>query len=533
MRLGVVDHLLDLVLGQTGATLDLDPLFLAGLLVLGADVDDAVGVDVEADLDLRHATRRRLDAGQVELAQRLVVQRLLALTLQHMHGDRRLVVFRSREGLRCLGRNRGVLLDDLGKNAAHGLDAEGKRGHVEQQHVLDVASQHAALNRGTNGHGLIRVHVLLRLLAEELGDGLLHLGHAGLATDQDHVGHVGDAQTGIVQRRTARLDGALDQVLDQRLEFGAGQLDGQVLRTTGIRRDVRQVDLGLLAAGQLDLGALGGITQALQRQRILAQVHALVLLELLDQVVDDTLVEILTTEESVAVGGQHFELLLAIDFGDLDDRHVKGTAAEVVDRDLAITALLVEAVRKCCRSRLVDDALYFQTGDLAGVLGGLALAVVEVGRHGDDRFGDLLAEVVFGGFLHLRQHFRGNLRRRHLLAVGRRHPGVAVFVIDDGVRHQIDVLLHLGISELATNEALHRVEGVLGVGDRLTLGGSANQRLAVLGKGDGGWRGAIAFRVFNDLGLAAVHDGDTGVGGTQVDTDDLRHVGFSRRYGRF
>ena len=44
-------------------------------------VHDAVGVDVEGDLDLRDATRSRSDAGQLEGAQRLVVASELALTL--------------------------------------------------------------------------------------------------------------------------------------------------------------------------------------------------------------------------------------------------------------------------------------------------------------------------------------------------------------------------------------------------------------------------------------------------------------------
>ena len=57
VRFGVLDHPVDLFLGQAGAFLDLDRVLLAGALVLGGDVDDAVGVDVEGDLDLRDATR--------------------------------------------------------------------------------------------------------------------------------------------------------------------------------------------------------------------------------------------------------------------------------------------------------------------------------------------------------------------------------------------------------------------------------------------------------------------------------------------
>ena len=52
--------------------------------VLGADVEDAVGVDVERDIDLRHAARRRREARQLELAQQVVVARARALALVHL-----------------------------------------------------------------------------------------------------------------------------------------------------------------------------------------------------------------------------------------------------------------------------------------------------------------------------------------------------------------------------------------------------------------------------------------------------------------
>jgi hypothetical protein len=133
-----------------------DLVLLAGRLVLGADVQDAVGVDVERDLDLRHAARRRRDALEVELAERLVARRHLALALVDLDRHRRLVVVGGREGLRELGRDGRVLLDHLGHHAAERLDAERERGDVEQQHVLAVADQDLALDRGADGDGLIR-----------------------------------------------------------------------------------------------------------------------------------------------------------------------------------------------------------------------------------------------------------------------------------------------------------------------------------------------------------------------------------------
>jgi hypothetical protein len=100
----------------------------------------------------------------------------------------------------------------------------------------------------------------------------------------------------------------------------------------------------------------------------------LFLLELVDDVVDDALVEVFAAQEGVAVGRQHFELLLAIDVGDFDDGDVEGAAAQVIHGDLAVALPPCPGRRPARSGRLVDDALDVQAGDAAGVLGGLALA---------------------------------------------------------------------------------------------------------------------------------------------------------------
>ena len=82
-----------------------------------------------------------------------------------------------------------------------------------------------------------------------------------------------------------------------------------------------------------------------------------------DDVVDQPLVEVLAAQERVAVGRQHFELVLAFDVGDLDDRDVERAAAQVVDGDLAVAFLLVEAERERRRGRLVDDPLDVEARD--------------------------------------------------------------------------------------------------------------------------------------------------------------------------
>ncbi len=214
--------------------------------------------------------------------------------------------------------------------------------------------------------------------------------------------------------------------------------------------------------------------------------------------------------------------MLAVDLGDLDDRDVERAAAEVVHRDLAVAALLVHAVGQRGRGRLVDDALDFEAGDLAGVLRRLALRVVEVGRDGDDRLGDRLAQVILGRLLHLHEHARGNLRRRHLLAV-RLDPGVAVVGLDDLVRDHLEVAFDDVVAESPPDQALDREQRVARVRHRLPLGGLADEHFVVLGERHDRRRRAIALAVLDDLRLVAVHHGDARVGRAEVDTDHSSH----------
>ncbi len=100
------------------------------------------------------------------------------------------------------------------------------RRHVEQQHVLAVARQNLALNRGANGHGFVRVHVAARFLAEELLHLFLHLRHTRHAADQNHVVDFTDLHACVLDGDAARFDRALDQFFDQRFELGARKSSG-------------------------------------------------------------------------------------------------------------------------------------------------------------------------------------------------------------------------------------------------------------------------------------------------------------------
>ena len=141
-------------------------------------------------------------------------------------------------------------------------------------------------------------------------------------------------------------------------------------------------------------------------------------------------------------------------------------------------ALLVEAVGEGGGGGLVDDAEHLEAGDLARLLGGRALGVVEVGRHGDHGLRDGVAQVGLGVALQLLQRAGADLLGGVLLAVDLGGPARAHVALDGPDR-------------------------AVGVGDRLALGHLADEDLAVLGEGDDRGRGAGALGVGDDRGSPA------------------------------
>ena len=78
---------------------------------------------------------------------------------------------------------------------------------------------------------------------------------------------------------------------------------------------------------------------------------------------------------------------------DLEQGDVEGAAAQVEDEDELVLLALVQAVGQGRGGGLVDDAVHGQSGDGAGLLGGLAFGIGELGGDGDHGVGDGLTEV--------------------------------------------------------------------------------------------------------------------------------------------
>ena len=495
---GVAHGFLDLVLAQVRGTGDRNALLLAGVHVAGADLDDAVGVDVKGHFNFGHARPGTLDAPQREGTQQLIVLGKLPLALQYFDFYGALERRGRGEHLAEAGGNGGVALDQVRSYAAQRLDGEGQRGHVHQQQILAcagqcLAAQAACLHGGAQGHALVGVQGFGRFQPGHPHNFGLHGRDAGRAAHQQHLVQVAGGQVGVAQRIAHGQGGPFDEVGAQLLKLGAGQGGLQVQCALRPGGDERQVQLGLGGGGKLFLRLFGFLPQALHGHAVGGQVHTVGSLEVVRQPIHDAGIEVVAAEVVIAAGGKHLHDAIA----DLDQGYVKSAAAQVVDHD-GLGLAVVQAVGQGRGGRLVDDALDFQPGDASGILGGLALGIVKVGRHRDDGLGDRLAKIGLGVRFEFLQDQGADLLGRIALAVN-------------------------GHAAVTAHLALDAGDGARRVGDGLALGGFAHQALARFGECHHRRRGALALGIGDHHRFTALDDRGAAVGSAQINPDHFCH----------
>ena len=392
---------------------------------------------------------------------------------------------------------------------------EGQRGHVEQDDVLDLPLEDAALDRRSDRHDLVRVDLAVGLPAEELGDHLLDPRRPGLAADEDDLVDVGGLQAGGLESVEARRRRPVDQVRDERLETVPRQRAVDVLGTGRVGRDERERDRRLARGRQLALRLLGGLLEPLQSHPVLAQVDAGRLLEVVEEPVHDLLVEVFPSE--VRVPRRRLDLVDPV--SELQDRDVEGPSAQVIDGD-DLAPLPLEAVGERRGGRLVDDAEDLESCDPAGVPCRLSLGVVEVRGNGDDRLVDLLAESSSENSLislRMKAEISSGLYSRFRAADFH----VSVDRADDLVRQDLAGVLRLVGLELPPDEPLDGEDRVHGVRDRLPLRDLTDEALAILREAHDRRGRTASFPIREDLGRGPFDDGHATVRRSEVNSEDL------------
>ena len=153
----------------------------------------------------------------------------------------------------------------------------------------------------------------------------------------------------------------------------------------------------------------------------------------------------------------------------------------------------------------------------------MALAIIEIGRHGNHRLGDRFAQIGFGISLELLEHHRRDFGGRVIFAA-HRHAHIAIGRAGQLIRHQTHVTLDNLLTKFTPNETLSREDRILGVSHGLTAGHLADHALAGLIHCHHRRGEASTFGVGNNDGLAALNHGDDRVGSSQIDSNNFWHT---------
>ena len=223
--------------------------------------------------------------------------------------------------------------------------------------------------------------------------------------------------------------------------------------------------------------------------------------------VDDHLVEIITTKVRVTRSGENFKHSIS----NFQHRHVKGAASKV-EHENAFIAFFVEAVGQRSGCGLVNDAQDFQACDLSGVFCGLALGIVEISGNGNDRLGHGFTEVLTSIFSKFAQNLGAHLLRGELLLKNRTFNFDVGSRFLDRITHLFGFIIHFVYT--TSNETFDGIKRVIGVHHRLTLCDLTDQLILIFCVGHHRWSGAKALSIGDHGGLAALHHRDTTVGGT-------------------
>ncbi|OPF36239.1 NAD-specific glutamate dehydrogenase [Pseudomonas aeruginosa P49] len=493
---GVLEHPRDLAVGQPIGRLDLDAGLDAGTQFACGHAEQAVGVDLEGHPDFRRARHHRRNAAQLEARQRTTILHQLALALQHVDHHGRLAVLVGGELLGARHRDGGIARNHLLHQPAHGFQAERQRNDVQQQQFLAalVAGQGIGLDGRADGDHLVRIDIGQRLAAEQLANRRAHTGHAGRATDHHHRADFFQIDTGVAHRSAAGLQAASDERLDQLVERRPAQLAAPVAVGDPDRRLV----------GKTLLGRTGDLQQLPLAARVQIGRKA----SLLDHPASDGMVEVVAAQGRIAAGGQDFEDTA----GQAQDGNVEGSATQVVDGHQAFRAL-VQAVGHGGGGRLVEQAQDVQSCQARGILGSLALGVVEISRHGDHRTHQLATEGGFGALAQLTQDVRRDFHRtlQPLYGLDEGHVRLALAeAVGQLLAQLLDVL------QAAPHQTLDRNDGIEGI----LRGGRAGALTHFRPLGVITHRGRqdqAPLRIRQGLSDAATHRGDQRIGGTQVD----------------
>mmetsp|Transcript_86614 Transcript_86614/g.253519 ORF Transcript_86614/g.253519 Transcript_86614/m.253519 type:complete len:230 (-) Transcript_86614:188-877(-) len=199
-----------------------------------------------------------------------------------------------------------------------------------------------------------------------------------------------------------------------------------------------------------------------------------------------------------------------------EDGYIEGASAHVKDEDVGLRSLVALLVKTICYSSrrwFIHNPKDIQTRNVAGILCCLALGIVEIRGHCDNRVPHSGSQVSLRGRLHLDEDHGGDLLSMVLLRLALHGDLNQGLVLAGPVRKhlerpQLQVCLDNMFGKLPANQAFGIEDSVLCIVGHLVLGSIPYQPF-IRGPCHIRGCGAVALVVGNDLHLAFAVDTNT------------------------
>src|SRR5229473_7217380 len=296
---GLLKHPLDFRVADTVAGLHFDGALLTRTRVFRADLQYAVSVDQEFYFDARQAGWGWRHF-QRKTCQRTAIFGEFAFALQDVDIDAGLVVYAGSVHLLRACRNGGVARYDFGDRPAVGFDAERQRCHIQKKHVAYAMVQNVGLHGRAKRHNLIGIQLRVRLAVEVFLHRAANQRRARCAAYQNDFLNFAGLQLRVRERLPDWAHGAIDDRANQRFKSAPLEflhIDGAVRK--------RKAQCGGFAFGKLMFDGDQVFAQFLREFRVRRKIDAMLLENFLVHKSLKQVIDVVTAQVRVAVGGEH------------------------------------------------------------------------------------------------------------------------------------------------------------------------------------------------------------------------------------
>mmetsp|Transcript_2092 Transcript_2092/g.3811 ORF Transcript_2092/g.3811 Transcript_2092/m.3811 type:complete len:656 (-) Transcript_2092:222-2189(-) len=508
--LSFLNHALDFFLRKTTLIVgDGDLVLLSGRLLNSRYIQDTVSINIEAHINLGLSTRHRRNSIKVELSKKVVITSHGTLTLENLNKYSWLVISIGGESLGLLSRYSSVSLDKSSHDSSCSLKSERKRCHIKKKKLrkflrLVLARKDSCLYSSSISNSLIGVNRLAWFLSvEELRKHGLDLGDTGRSSYKYNLINFALLNVCICENTSNRAESLLEQII---IEFFKSST-GEGFRKIESFSKILDLQTSLLLGRKSTLNTLNLLTKLLKGTLICRDVNIVLLLHHLNKELHDTLIEILSSQVSISIGGKYFENSVI----NCKKSYIESSSTKIKDKNVGLSSSLVHSVCNSCSSWFVDNTLNLETRNCSSVLGSLTLSVIEVSRYCYNSVLDVFSKENLSSRFHLLQdHGRNFFGSEPLgLSCNSYFYNGLVRVGCNCIWYKLLISLNRLVREVSSDKTLHIENGIFRVDGGLILCSISHKTISVVHECDVGGCDTVTLIVGNNFNSTILENTDT------------------------